>query len=340
MINLKEICDQNLDLLAGNHFDNLNPTDINGYLVEDSLIMKLINYQESIEDQNEKDIITFLLGTNFNQIYTLISGSPEELNSIINDFEANYDTSLISINRGKTAELTSFGNDLKKIFDYETYRSSQTCIEVFKSLEFDKSRPCPYCNIDTIEIVKYEDDTTNEEKEKALLDLDHFSPRCRFPFFALSFFNLIPSCIKCNQKFKSQLDFRVTTHVNPYEIALDDYFEFRTSIPLIVNMEPSDFNITYKQKVHQGVTFPQGSIEDLKLVERLETKKEDIMRFFNAISRFNNGKNTANELAKKTLTLEYSIHDALKDFGVTDNRNDIHRKELSKVYRDIFKNIS
>src|SRR5690554_7202562 len=144
MINLKEICDQNLDLLAGNHFDNLNPTDINGYLVEDSLIMKLINYQESIEDQNEKDIITFLLGTNFNQIYTLISGSPEELNSIINDFEANYDTSLISINRGKTAELTSFGNDLKKIFDYETYRSSQTCRSEEHTSEL-QSRPHLVC---------------------------------------------------------------------------------------------------------------------------------------------------------------------------------------------------
>lgn len=340
MINLQEICNQDIAVLASNHFDTLNPTDVNGYLLGSSLIMKLINYQESLEDQDEVDVIDFLLGTNFDQIYKIISGDPQILNSIINDFEAGYDVNIISQDKGRTAELTSFGQELKMIFDYESYRSSQICMDVLKSLEFEKSRPCPYCNIDTIEIIKYDHETTAEEKEKALLDLDHFSARCRFPFLALSFYNLIPSCTKCNQNFKSQLDFRITNHVNPYEIAFDDYFEFSTSIPLIVNMETTKFNIVYKKKSVSGQEFPENSIKDLKLIERLETKKEDVMRFFNAISRFNNGKNTVNELAKKTDTVEYNINDALMDFGVTNNRNDIHRKELTKVYRDIFKNIS
>lgn len=341
MINLKEICDQDITVLASNHFDILNPTDTKGYLLDESLIMKLINYQESLEDQDEIKIIDFLLGPNFEQIYKIISGSPQVLNTIIDDFEIDHNTSLISKNKGKTAELTTLGRDLKRIFDYESYRSSQSCMDVLESLQYDnKSRPCPYCNIDTIETIHYEDEITKEDKEKALLDLDHFAPRCRFPFFALSFYNLIPSCSKCNQKFKSQLDFRITKHVNPYEIAFDDYFEFRTNIPLITNMAITDFNFTYIKKTLNGQQFAADSIKDLKLIERLEAKKEDVMRFFNAISRFNNGNNTANELAKKTNTVEYSIHDALMDFGVTKDRNDIHRKELTKVYRDIFKSIS
>lgn len=340
MINLRDICNQNLSDLSANHFDNLNPTDENGVLLDDSLIMKLIHYQDEIDNQDEIDIIEFLLGTNFGQIYKIISGDPHVLNEIISDFETRFDTRLISKNRGRTAELTNFGKELQKIFDYDSYRSTSSCIAVLNRLDFVSSRPCPYCNIDTIEIINYTDEITDEEKAKALLDLDHFAPRCRFPFLALSFYNLVPSCTKCNQSFKSQLDFRITTHIHPYHNAFDDYFYFTTSVPLIKGMQINSFNMSYKKKQMNGIEFPINSIENLHLIERLETKKEDIMRFFNAISRFNGGANTANVLARKTNTAEYTIEDALLDFGVTSNRNDIHRKELSKVYRDIFLNLS
>lgn len=338
MINLTEISNQDFIDLAANHFDVLNPTDGRGNLLNDSLIMKLVDYQDKLEDQDEIDIIDFLLGPNFDHIFKIVLGNPHQLNEIINDFENQFDPSLISINRGNTADLTNFGKELKKIFDYDSYRSSATCVAVLKSLDFISSRACPYCNIDTIEIINYEDQKTDEEKEKALLDLDHFAPRCRFPFLALSFYNLVPSCTKCNQSFKSQLDFRITTHIHPFHVAFDDYFAFSTDIPLIKGMQPNDFRMAYTKK--NSYVFPTNSIENLKLIERLETKKEDIMRFFNAISRFNHGANTANEIAKDTNTTQYTIEEALMDFGVTNNRNDIHKKVLSKVYRDIFSNLS
>ena len=72
----------------------------------------------------------------------------------------------------------------------------------------------------------------------------------------------------------------------------------------------------------------------------METKKEKVLKFINAIDRFNSGDNTANVLFNQTRIAVFTIEDALSDFGVTNDRNDIHNTELSKLLRDIYKRIT
>ena len=48
---------------------------------------------------------------------------------------------------------------------------------------------CVYCNRNY---------TINLTKTHARAELDHWFPKTQFPLFALSFYNLIPSCHSCN----------------------------------------------------------------------------------------------------------------------------------------------
>lgn len=60
---------------------------------------------------------------------------------------------------------------------------------------------CPYCNRNYV-FSKDNADTC---------DLDHFIPEGKYPVFAASFYNLIPSCPVCNRK-KNEKDFRFYPH--------------------------------------------------------------------------------------------------------------------------------
>ena len=51
-----------------------------------------------------------------------------------------------------------------------------------------KIRVCPYCGLTII-----------EPSDRTKHQIDHFFPKGKYPFLALSYYNLIPSCDKCNE---------------------------------------------------------------------------------------------------------------------------------------------
>lgn len=117
---------------------------------------------------------------------------------------------------GGEGELVSMRSVFEKIIsDIEECGSNSTeidvkvCKEIFKYerlniIENDSSENlaywlqrqlgvevCPYCNrIYT---------TTLHRKKRIRPDFDHFYPQSRYPYFAVSLFNLIPSCSMCNR---------------------------------------------------------------------------------------------------------------------------------------------
>ncbi len=85
--------------------------------------------------------------------------------------------------------------DYESIFNYNKFRDS------FGTELITSSRltVCPYCNKKDIE-------PTVGKRTNANPDIDHFYPKSRYPFLAVSLYNLIPSCNYCNQKFKRNRD--------------------------------------------------------------------------------------------------------------------------------------
>mgnify|MGYP003624494980 CR=1 FL=1 len=54
---------------------------------------------------------------------------------------------------------------------------------------------CPYCNRTYVQSIKNQN---QYHKKRRTSEFDHFFPKSKYPFLAISFFNLIPSCKTCN----------------------------------------------------------------------------------------------------------------------------------------------
>ena len=71
--------------------------------------------------------------------------------------------------------------------------------EVFR---VNKLSYCPYCNADMV----YAVDAIEDSEKHLRTDIDHFFPRFKYPYLALSPNNLVPSCARCNQRLKRDID--------------------------------------------------------------------------------------------------------------------------------------
>lgn len=94
--------------------------------------------------------------------------------------------------------------ELKKVFDYDGFSkldSGWTLSALAQSIN-RTLRVCPYCNAETVYAYEIEN-YRNRKKPKILKSaFDHFFPEARYPFLALSLYNLIPSCTRCNSGYK------------------------------------------------------------------------------------------------------------------------------------------
>ncbi|MGI2068178.1 hypothetical protein [Shewanella sp. MF08487] len=81
---------------------------------------------------------------------------------------------------------------------------------------------CPYCNQENTE-------TITVAAARSRPDLDHFHPKSKFPFFALTLSNLIPSGHRCNQTYKQSKI--MLNKVHPYSggVGNDSLFNFNFS---------------------------------------------------------------------------------------------------------------
>lgn len=108
--------------------------------------------------------------------------------------------------------------DLKNIFDYEKLIGRNLLRnEILTKININV---CPYCGRQFI---------TSYSKEnilKSTAALDHFYPKSKYPFFALSLFNFIPACNTCNSLMKLSKDFYVNKHLYPYEEGFEKNAEF------------------------------------------------------------------------------------------------------------------
>lgn len=75
---------------------------------------------------------------------------------------------------------------------------------------------CPYCNRNFV----------NTRGSNSSAQIDHFYPRSQYPIFALSLYNLVPSCYACNHIKREQL-----ISLSPHdEYNIDEMFKFSYNI--------------------------------------------------------------------------------------------------------------
>jgi hypothetical protein len=159
-------------------------------------------------------------------------------------------------NNAILAQLMLFGHsrkdiidEAKSVFDYtyffSKHESGYTAFDLCAAIGL---MTCPYCNINFA-------NTIHRVKAKKLVlrpPLDHFLAYSKYPFVALSFYNLIPSCWICNSSFKTQQDTDILTHLNPYirEFGKDCQLDFKDykSINDLLGKVPVKYRVYFDNK--------------------------------------------------------------------------------------------
>lgn len=119
----------------------------------------------------------------------------------INSFSdfGEYENELHFVNVASIEELKIIIGDAKAKLIYDA-------VKVKRIANFDELKRIKGIGQGTVDKIKIFD-LKGIKKDKNHFTLDHFIPKGKFPYFALSLYNLIPSCYPCNSKFKGAMEF-------------------------------------------------------------------------------------------------------------------------------------
>ena len=197
-----------------------------------------IKNQESIGE--EKDFYEFLK----DKYKDILIGKPESLASLIENIKREFP----AINLKIANSDNDLCNKISGVFNYDNFVSNYNGWGAYayaKELGIDV---CPYCNRQYIV-------TYSSSDGRCRCELDHFFNKAKYPYLALSMYNLIPSCKTCNSSFKGDKSFSLKTHVHPFVEGFGDEYIFtinfkdsngKDNLDFIQN--PAVFDIKFKSK--------------------------------------------------------------------------------------------
>lgn len=182
---------------------------------------------------------------------------------------------------------------------------------------------CPYCGNDKV-----------IQSVRTKSEIDHFLPKRKYPFFALSYYNLIPSCHYCNHAdHKGQLspieeDANNVSILNPY-IFKPNIVRFHLDIADTKVYEPENFNVIvgFSDKKYLDGYNRFFDISD-RYASNNHEAAADYVRFMDyKVDHFYNEINV-------DMTWINKAHRAL--FGYTPNSDSLYVKERHRMRKDFF----
>jgi len=139
---------------------------------------------------SEKEKISFdFFKDNYTNFEELITSKPNILEKTIEKFKENSTNYSLDFEKNKQI-LIGLYNKFRNKFGVQFVENLNITV-------------CPFCNREYV----FKFDDTKQQKTRTLSTLDHFYDKASYPFLAVSFYNLIPTCSICNSKFKNQKDF-------------------------------------------------------------------------------------------------------------------------------------
>ena len=309
----------------------------------------------------------------------LIIGTPEELRNAYSDLKSNPKTTdavllietcqkiksskskvlnskdikrlnkLTNQNLKDKAEFKSYSNGLFKriysIFNYEkfTRASDLTNLAEINTKNWSgyqltyhlNVRVCPYCNRNYTTTLKL------NSKGKGRPQLDHFYPHSIYPFFAISLYNLIPSCNICNSSFKSNVDTLFSDPMlHPYEdeICSKVKFEAKRATEKVYSrfesVQPDDLKIQRNPNYETSDVKSINSLDRLKIEELYDLHKQEVAEAINLLSAYNLRSIEQINSLLQIDNADKNILFELKNFFVGEAPE---RKVLGKLMSDIIK---
>ena len=213
-------------------------------------------------------------------------------------------------------------DDVKELFNYET--KFQKHISKFFE-QYVEVHTCYFCNIEFINTFM-----TKDEKIKNGFTLDHYIDKGKYPYLALSLYNLIPSCYTCNSKVKRVRSVETLSPASTH-FDFDNKVKFKTFMQnrnLQIDCEDDfalllkeDFSDIYKQYIDVFELDGRYKYHKYKVIEMINRRKEY------PDSRIK-------ELALLTQKTEEEVKQDLFGEYLFEDDN-LHKRPLSKLIRDI-----
>lgn len=224
--------------------------------------------------------------------------------------------------------------------EYFIYRTEQLCKDIFADFylsdwdeigDYNKYtfvqsldlKSCPYCNRNYIFTVV---------NGKIRPEIDHFYPKSLYPYFAMSYFNLIPSCPTCNHTKSNTFHENM---VNPYSTFIQN-----TKIDFSLDIQNNNF-LNIKKDKYDFCAFDivikstdNKNIEVFKLQELYKEHKDVVVDLL---------------LKYKYYPSQYISY--LRSYGFSEDEiyrylfnnfvknEDLHKRPLSKLTKDIAKEL-
>lgn len=261
-----------------------------------------------------KNYLNFLLKAG--NLKHLITAKPDELLKIISYLNKNYSKFLDSKSESNRILYNIF---VSSCYDKNKKFSKHDFISI---INLDT---CPYCNRNYIYYLA--------QKDEIKPQIDHFFPKSKYPFFGMSFYNLIPSCQTCNGlEVKGEKDPVKLKITNPYQIKDSDFtFSYEVLTSRIIS------SLLDKNSVMLELTSSlTGNLEVFKLRELYELHSDHVVELvFKSKIKYSD---TYRKYLKKYSEKGLSFSDNEIDRMILGNYTDvdeIHKRPFSKLYQDI-----
>ncbi|WP_428740881.1 HNH endonuclease [Tenacibaculum sp.] len=329
--------DDYLDSLANKMWENLNKKRVDEEYYENSLVKKLVKLQLKLEEENylkdyanndvdklqrQKNFLNYLKEDGCSKLKELVISRPQRLLDLKTEILTIVNQDDFSETVGGKIKQTVFGNLLiTNLFNYKAFRQSQFCYQLLIDANLEKTT-CPYCNENPIKVVNISEEEDEEEINKAYLDLDHFYPKSQHPYFALSYYNLVPSCHTCNSSEKGDKEFCIETHQHPFYESFNDNYKFKISPKAVIDGVTDSLNLMKNDGYRDDF-----SDRDLKLSQRYKPYLCDINKFIQFYLKYYN---------QEPYNLDWK-EVVLKD--VPTEVHEILSKKLGKMYKDVYEQI-
>lgn len=250
----------------------------------------------------------------------LIIARPESMTGIISFTKSRYGGFLT---KSHPSNIILYNLFVKSCYDDTTIFSKHNFI---RTMDIDT---CPYCNRSYIYYL-----SKNKEIKP---EIDHFFPKSKYPFLAMSFYNLVPSCQTCNGfGAKEEKDPLIKGLINPYLLKNSDFsFTFEPVSSRIISTLLDKNSI--KVKIIKNIP---GHLDVFKLKELYELHSDHVVELiFKSKIKYSD---TYREYLNRYFENGQKFSDNEIDRMILGNyatEEDIHKRPLAKLYQDIGKEL-
>ncbi|MGB1204568.1 MAG: hypothetical protein ACPG5B_02910 [Chitinophagales bacterium] len=218
----------------------------------------------SLEANEDNGLLKFIKCN----LKTIIAGKPDELIEFYEEIKKKNFDDIVFIRKnnkkerkkGKAGKKETVTKFLKYAFDYDKFRNEDAGKWWAEQLNI---KTCVYCNTQFAHVLKLEN-----AKIKRTYQIDHFFPQVDYPYFALSFYNLIPSCGTCNG---GKGDNNVNADFHPYKFDFDKEAVFSVDeesvIDFILGSDQTKLEIDIKPRSEKDKKDIEAYVDDFKLKE-------------------------------------------------------------------------